>query len=93
MTAKDWWFQVVTATYKNTENLDQISVEELDAALPDIFEKLYADIFSSSDGWLLKENAEYTLQKLAEWRDLGGGPKIGIISNFDDRLHLILNGK
>ena len=32
----------------------------------------------------------YTLKKLTGWRDLGGGPKLGIISNFDDRLHGIL---
>ena len=92
MKPKDWWFQVVSATYKYTENLDQVSSEELDAILPRIFEKLYTEIFSSSDGWLLKENAEYTLKKLAEWRDIGGGPKLGIISNFDGRLHNILRG-
>ena len=39
----------------------------------------------------MKSDALYTLKKLTEWRDMGGGPKLGIISNFDDRLHSILN--
>ena len=38
----------------------------------------------------MKSDAVYTLKKLTEWRDMGGGPKLGIISNFDDRLHSIL---
>lgn len=33
---------------------------------------------------------EYTLSKLRDWRDQGGGPKIGIVDNFDDRLDTIL---
>ena len=39
----------------------------------------------------MKADAFYTLRKLTEWRDIGNGPKLGIISNFDDRLHSILN--
>ena len=35
---------------------------------------------------------EYTLKKLTDWRDQGGGPKIGIIDNFDERLENILTG-
>ena len=33
----------------------------------------------------MKENALYLLEKLKEWKDIGNGPKIGVISNFDDR--------
>ena len=60
--------------------------------MPQLFEILYSDVFSSKDGWVLKEDAEYTLAKIAEWRDMGGGPKVGVIANFDDRLHKILRG-
>lgn len=35
---------------------------------------------------------EYTLDKLEKWRDLGGGPKLGIIANFDERLPNIFEG-
>ena len=36
------------------------------------------------------QDVEYTLSKLRDWRDQGGGPKIGIVDNFDDRLDTIL---
>jgi hypothetical protein len=92
MKARDWWFQVVASTYRNTDNLGEINPDELESVLPDVFENLYTNIFSTKEGWLLKEGTEYTLKKLSEWRDFGGGPKIGIISNSDDRLNEILIG-
>jgi hypothetical protein len=72
--------------------LNQIEHAELMALLPKISTILYSDVFSTKEGWILKENTLYTLQKLQEWRDLGSGPKLGIVSNFDNRLQLILEG-
>lgn len=58
--------------------------------MPEVFELLYDTIFSTKLGWRVKENAEYTLTKLRDWRDLGSGPKIGVLSNSDDRLWGVL---
>lgn len=54
--------------------------------MPQLFDMIYTDVFSTSEGWIMKENAVYLLDKLKEWKDIGNGPKIGAISNFDDRL-------
>jgi HAD superfamily hydrolase (TIGR01549 family) len=58
--------------------------------MPEIFEMLYTTVFSTKEGWTVKEDVLYTLQKLVEWRDQGSGPRIGVVSNMDDRLALIL---
>ena len=83
---------MIQTTYRGTQDLNQVSSEELDTILPQIFDLLYSKIFNSSEGWVLKNDVEYTLDKLVQWRDIGAGPKIGIISNFDERLHNILAG-
>lgn len=90
MNSKEWWYQVISNTFKTTKNLGEISPKELDALLPEVCETLYDEVFNSKEGWLVKEEVIYTLTKLAEWRDIGNGPKLGIISNFDDRLENIL---
>ena len=93
MAAKDWWFQVFDQTYKTTKDLTTIKGSEFDRMMPDISSILFNEIFGSKEGWSLKEDTLYTLEKLKEWRDIGSGPKVGIISNFDDRLHDILKGE
>eukprot|EP01038_Epipyxis_sp_PR26KG_P004677 gene4677-6571_t len=90
MSSREWWYAVVEKTYKTTENLNQIDHSEIDELLPELFERLYDDVFGTREGWILKENVEYTLNKLTEWRDQGSGPKLGVLSNFDDRLPNIL---
>lgn len=90
MTSRQWWFEVVKQTYLTTKHLSQVEPEELDELLPKVFDLLYDDVFGTKQGWALKDNVEYTLTKLREWRDKGAGPKIGVIANFDDRLHGIL---
>jgi len=82
---------VVKNTYATTKDLDsQLDAEELASVLPAVFEMLYVEVFSTRQGWTLKEDVAYTLTKLVEWRDQGAGPKIGVVSNFDDRLVAIL---
>lgn len=90
MTTEAWWFEVISQTYKCTKDLTDILPEEMDQLLPALSRRLYRDIFGSSEGWQLKEDTEYTLGKLKEWRDFGAGPRIGVVSNFDDRLVDIL---
>lgn len=92
MTAENWWLAVVTKTYKETELLDMcISSEELDEIMPEVFDFLYQQVFNTVEGWDVKEDAVYTLMKLSEWRDQGSGPKLGVVSNNDPRLHTILS--
>ena len=92
ITTEEWWFEVVKQTYKTTPDLTQVESDEMDQILPDLAETLYKDIFSSSEGWNVKEDTFYMLDKLTKWRDQGAGPKIGIVSNFDSRLNKILAG-
>lgn len=77
-------------TFDTTENLNQLDKEELDYVTPSALDILYDEIFGTKKGYVLKENTMYTLQKLAEWRDQAGGPKLGIISNSDERLETVL---
>lgn len=93
MTAESWWLAVVKQTYQTTENLNQIEPDELEMLMPSIFHMLYHDIFSTKTGWVVKEDVEYTLSKMKAWRDQGSGPRLGVISNFDNRLSNILVGK
>lgn len=92
LTSKQWWFEVVRKTYATTKDLTQIEPEEMEKLLPAVFEMLYTEVFGSKEGWVVKEDVTYVLQKLVNWRDQGAGPKIGIVSNFDDRLPTILEG-
>jgi REG-2-like HAD superfamily hydrolase len=89
MTCSDWWFKVVEQTYSTTE-LMTLGPSELQSAMTQASNLLYHDIFSTLQGWTVKEDVHYTLSKLREWRDQGSGPRIGVISNFDDRLVAIL---
>jgi hypothetical protein len=92
MSGKDWWAQTIEITYRTTKHLSQVEPEEFPLVLPAAVQYLYHDIFGTKKGWVLKENVVYTLQKLAEWRDQANGPKIGIVSNFDNRLPGLLAG-
>lgn len=90
MTAREWWFEVVRQTYLSTESLTTLDREEIESLLPQVFEELYVNVFSSADGWSVSEDALYVLDKLRGWRDQGAGPRLGVLSNFDDRLPTIL---
>jgi hypothetical protein len=93
MTSKEWWYEVVKQTYKTTENLSAIEENEWESILPELFETIYSDVFATSKGWMVVDDVHYTLEKLRAWRDEGAGPKLGVISNFDERLKPILDGE
>lgn len=93
MTSEEWWAQTIERTYRGTENLNQIEPNEFPEVLPQATELLYRDIFGTKEGWVVKENVEYTLRKLAEWRDQGAGPKLAVVSNSDERLRNVLDGE
>ena len=90
MTSREWWTDVIRETYLNTKLLTEVDPDELEQLLPELVDALYSDVFGSKEGWVLKEDVIYTLEKLKDWRDMGNGPKIGVLSNFDDRLPVIL---
>ena len=92
MSSKEWWYKVIENTYLTTRDLTELEPDEIKSLMPKLFEMLYTNVFGTKEGWIVKEDVEYTLTKLKEWRDLGSGPKIGVISNFDDRLHKIMSG-
>lgn len=89
MSSREWWYAVVRNTYLTTQDMT-LDKEELESLLPEVFNFLYDDIFGTKEGWTVKENVEYVLKKLSEWRDQGAGPKLGVVSNFDERLSHIL---
>lgn len=90
MSSRDWWAEVISKTYKNTEFLTEIESDELDSIMPQLVDFLYDTVFSTETGWTVKEDVVYTLSKFRDWRDQGGGPKIGVVANFDSRLETIL---
>jgi len=92
MSSRDWWYRVVDDTYRSTGELSNaIDASELIELIPGTFDLLFDEVFATKKGWLLKDDALYTLRKLKEWRDMGGGPKLGVISNFDERLTPLLD--
>ena len=94
MTSEQWWMEVVRRTYRGTETLSNcLDEKEIEKVLPVAFNTLYNKVFNTKEGWVLKEDALYTVVKLREWRDQGAGPKIGIISNYDVRMKNILEGE
>jgi REG-2-like HAD superfamily hydrolase len=71
-----WWNKVVVDSFKDAGS----DRENLDK----IAQHLYV-MFSTSQGWEILPDAEKTLSNLK-----GRGLKLGVISNFDDRLEKIL---
>ena len=47
LSPEDWWFEVIKNTYLNTSYLSQISPDELEQMMPEIFDLLYNEIFST----------------------------------------------
>ena len=82
---------MVSQTYKTTKLVSNIiDNEEMDILLPGVFEMLYEEVFNTAEGWVVKEDVMYTLEKLVAWRDQGSGPKIGVLANSDERLKDLL---
>jgi len=94
--SRDWWREVVKGTYDRVPQIDNEKFlrEELDGPLFDIvFDKLYDEIFSTTEAWELKPYTAEFLRNLKSWRDSGSvdaPTHIGVVSNFDDRLHKVL---
>src|SRR5437667_6956349 len=72
---KDWWRNIVRQVFTETG-----MVENFDQ----FFEQVY-DRFRDSDGWILFPETVEVLDELKH-----RGLKIGVISNFDDRIYSVM---
>jgi len=102
---RNWWRNVVKGTYDRVQEIDDgIGLEGLREELANsataggspifdaAFDDLYDRIFAGTEAWELTPYAEEFVSALAAWRESGAGPKaIGVVSNFDERLHCILS--
>lgn len=82
----DWWADVVRETYLKVGVPEEI----LNELFPVLFDELYNNIFVGPDGWELTEYTMDVLEKLRKWKEEEGGPRLGIIANFDERLPEVL---
>eukprot|EP00622_Pseudochattonella_farcimen_P005290 FR740873.1.p1 GENE.FR740873.1~~FR740873.1.p1 ORF type:complete len:246 (+),score=24.96 FR740873.1:1-738(+) len=63
----------------------------IEPLFPLIFDELYHEVFGGTEGWSLNIDTLMVLDKLKEWQDTGDGPRLGVISNFDERLPKLLH--
>ncbi|KAJ1636857.1 HAD-like domain-containing protein [Pavlovales sp. CCMP2436] len=83
ISSRDWWSTVVSNTFVQA-GVRQTVVER---EMPSVFGALYSD-FGSSANWELMDASAGVVQQIARWRAQlpVGELKLGVISNFDDRL-------
>jgi len=97
----DWWRGVMTATYDKVFEAHGITDEEIETAgsgetkaevMARVFEDLYYNVFAKAypeGAWELKPGVETVLRMLKESHNCAG-VKLGVLSNFDERLGDIL---
>ncbi|CAM9542227.1 unnamed protein product [Scytosiphon promiscuus] len=102
MTSEEWWAEVVLATFRGAGVSDEtLGIHDGGtgsgnrggggSVFDDVFDRLFYDVFTSTAAWELVPGAEEVLKDLRAWCMKDGGPKaLGAISNFDERLHLLL---
>eukprot|EP00620_Florenciella_sp_RCC1587_P020043 CAMPEP_0182579988 /NCGR_PEP_ID=MMETSP1324-20130603/45670_1 /TAXON_ID=236786 /ORGANISM="Florenciella sp., Strain RCC1587" /LENGTH=357 /DNA_ID=CAMNT_0024796155 /DNA_START=270 /DNA_END=1340 /DNA_ORIENTATION=- len=86
ISAQDWWASVVRDTYTKVG----VPSDIIDPLFPLLFDELYHEVFTGTDGWELNADTMMVLDKLKEWQETGDGPRLGVISNFDERLPKLL---
>ncbi|OWF37479.1 haloacid dehalogenase-like hydrolase domain-containing protein 3 [Mizuhopecten yessoensis] len=79
MASHHWWQDLVKKTFVDA------GYQGNDSTISTIFTHLYIH-FGTSNGWEVLPGADQTLQNLKN-----SGVKLGVISNFDERLETILN--
>lgn len=90
MTTQQWWFHVVCETYLTTIldfDLDQSLVFD---KIDEIFDELFFEIMVGPEAYELMPDVGVVLNRLATWRDENNGPKLAVITNEDERVHVIL---
>jgi putative hydrolase of the HAD superfamily len=74
----EWWRAIVAQTFQMAEGLERFS------DFSTFFAELYAH-FASGEPWVVYDDVPRSLQR---WQDMG--IELGVISNFDSRLHNVL---
>lgn len=74
----EWWRVIALRTFQNVGVLDQF------ADFTDFFDQLY-NHFATEQPWLIYPDV---IPALEAWRRIG--IQLGIVSNFDSRLHLVI---
>ena len=93
--SEDWWHPVVERTFAAAAAESAgCSEDALRPLLPGAFRTLYHETFVSRAGWRLRPHAADTLSALSAWREARPASetdlKVGVVSNWDDRLPLLL---
>ena len=83
-TSEGWWRPLVQETYVR----GGVARDALAPAFPGAFDYLYNTAFVTTDGWRLRPHARQALEQLS--RRAGGARHVGVISNWDERLPLLL---
>ncbi|CAM9536200.1 unnamed protein product [Discosporangium mesarthrocarpum] len=85
--SQDWWEEIVRASFLGAG----VPSATLDPVFDGVFRELYHDIFTGERAWELLPGARQVLANLRAWCDSEEGPAaLGVVSNFDERLHLLL---
>ena len=82
----DWWRAVVEETFSGAG----LPADACEALLPDAFEELFHQTFVTRKGWHLTPHAARVLAELDAARGDAGAMNVGVISNWDERLPLLL---
>lgn len=89
---EEWWREVTRATYSKVMTdfpYDEDEVAEFDDLFEDLFTELHTEVLVSPIAWELAPGARRLLDGLIQWRDMGGGPKIGLVTDSDERIATI----
>lgn len=82
-TSAEWWRPVVETTIINAAGATMAA--ELEPLLPGAFESLFHETFVSRAGWQLRPHAAAALENIGK-----SDVMLGVVSNWDDRLPLLL---
>lgn len=93
ITSRNWWKIVTQKTYAYVDLTEPGLREELDEwLLEDVFDVLFHDVFMTEEAWEIKPGALEALSYMKKWREEEQGPMaLAILSNFDERMHAILD--
>ncbi|KAG5179523.1 HAD-like domain-containing protein [Tribonema minus] len=91
VTSHQWWYGVVYDALVETLEAHNIPPSEMvDPVMEELFDELFYETFTGPEAYELRPDAARTLEKLAEWREAGTGPLLGIVTNADERLPTVL---
>ncbi|CAB1104691.1 unnamed protein product [Ectocarpus sp. CCAP 1310/34] len=90
MSSWDWWFHVFTDAYLKTINEFYMDEDIVLDKIDDLVDELYYEITVGPEAFEVMPLVKVVLDRLAAWRDNEGGPKLAVVADDDDRLHVVL---